>query len=263
MASALGAALIMPPLQALSVFAALGFGLALPFLLMALVPALQRRLPKPGPWMLSLQRLLSIPMFLTALWLAWVLGRQAGIDALTLALAAVLVVSLWLWWIGHRQRQSQPTRLLPMLCATALSASPIAFVPTVANTTAQASHRQATEPFSEARLLQLRQAGTPVFVDFTADWCLTCKVNEKAAIERDEVQVAFAQRGIVTLVGDWSGGNPGITAFLAKHGRNSIPFYVYYGPGKRPLVLPQLLTVKTLVDLTKTDQSGRSAQPRT
>ena len=247
MASALGAALLLPPFQGLLVFAALGLGLALPFLAIGWFPALRARLPRPGAWMATLQRVLSVPMFLTALGLAWVLGRQAGIDGMALGLAAVLLLALGLWWVGRRQHGGKSRSWLPLLPAALLAIGTASFVPAVASVPAAVVRSQLVEPFSEARLAELRAGGTPVFVDFTADWCLTCKVNEKAAIERDATQATFARHGVVTLVGDWTRGDPAITRFLAGHGRNSIPFYLFYAPGKEVRVLPQLLTSGGLV----------------
>ena len=223
MASALGAALLLPPGQGLLVFAALGLGLALPFLALGWFPALRSRLPRPGAWMVTLQRILSIPMFITALGLAWVLGRQVGIDGMALGLGAVLVLALGLWWVGRRQHEGNSRSWLPLLPVAFLSLGVAAVVPAVTSAPAAAAASQLVEPFSEARLAELRARGTPVFVDFTADWCLTCKVNEKAAIERTATRAAFARHGVVTLVGDWTRGDPAITRFLAGHGRNSIP----------------------------------------
>jgi len=248
MASALGVALLLPAYQGLMVFAALGLGLALPFLAIGWIPTLRSRLPRPGAWMGTLQRILSIPMFITALGLAWVLGRQVGIDGMALGLAEVLLLALSLWWVGRRQQGGKAHSWLPLLPAAALSLGLAVVVPAVANTPAAVTQKSAfIEPFTEARLAQLRAAGTPVFVDFTADWCLTCKVNEKAAIEREATRAAFARHGVVTLVGDWTRGDPQITRFLAQHGRNSIPFYLYYAPGKEARVMPQLLTPAILV----------------
>lgn len=247
MASALGAALLLPPLQGLLVFAALGLGLALPFLAIGWFSGLRARLPRPGAWMSTLQRILSVPMFLTALGLAWVLGRQVGIDGMVLGLAAVLLLAMGLWWVGRRQQGGKLRSWLPLLPAVLLSIGTAAVVPAVASTPAVVARSQTVEPFSEARLAMLRAAGTPVFVDFTADWCLSCKVNEKVAIEREATQAAFARHGVVTLVGDWTRGDPAITRFLARHDRNSIPFYLFYAPGQEARVLPQILTSGSLV----------------
>ena len=247
MASALGAALVLPPFRGLLVFGALGLGLALPFLAIGWFPALRSRLPRPGAWMATMQRVLSVPMFVTALGLAWVLGRQVGIDGMALGLAAILLLALGLWWVGRRQHGGKSRSWLPLLPAALLAVGTASVLPAVASVPAVVARSQLVEPFSEARLTELRAGGTPVFVDFTADWCLTCKVNEKAAIERDATQAAFARHAVVTLVGDWTRGDPAITRFLAEHGRNSIPFYLFYAPGKEARVLPQLLTSGGLV----------------
>jgi thiol:disulfide interchange protein len=247
MASALGAALLLPPFQGLLVFGALGLGLALPFLAIGWFPALRSRLPRPGAWMATLQRILSVPMFITALGLAWVLGRQVGIDGMALGLAAVLLLALGLWWVGRRQREGKSRSWLPLLPAALLSIAAASAVPAVASVPAARAASQLVEPFSETRLAELRARGTPVFVDFTADWCLTCKVNEKVAIERPATRAAFVRHGVVTLVGDWTRGDRAITRFLAGHGRNSIPFYLFFAPGEEARVLPQILTTDGLV----------------
>lgn len=255
MASALGAALLLPPFQGLLVFTALGLGLALPFLAIGWLPALRSRLPRPGAWMATLQRLLSVPMFITALGLAWVLGRQVGIDGMALGLAAVLLLALGLWWVGRRQHEGKSRSWLPLLPAALLSIAAASVVPAVASVPATAAASESAEPFSETRLAELRAQGTPVFVDFTADWCLTCKVNEKVAIERPATRAAFARHGVVTLIGDWTRGDPAITRFLDGHGRNSIPFYLFYAPGKEARVLPQVLTTSGLVAMASESAS--------
>ena len=249
MASALGAALLLPPVEGLLVFAALGLGIALPFLAVGFVPALRSWIPRPGAWMGRLQRGLAVPMFLTALGLSWVLGRQVGIDAMALALGAVLVLALGLWWVGRRQQGGRPRPWLPLVPAALLALGAAAILPAAAIAPAAPAAAPREEPFTEARLADLRARGTPVFVDFTADWCLSCKVNEKAAIDRHATKAAFARHRVVTLVGDWTAGDPAITRFLAKHGRNSIPFYLFYAPGAEPRILPQLLTSDRLVEL--------------
>jgi thiol:disulfide interchange protein/DsbC/DsbD-like thiol-disulfide interchange protein len=246
MGAALGAALVLPVASALAVFAGLGLGLALPFLLLGFVPALRRRLPRPGPWMDRFRRLMSVPMFLTALALAWILGRQAGVDGMALGLAAALVLGLALWWMGRGSRAPW----LPLAPAALAAVAALLLVPT-ASDPAQAAPRGLLQPqpFSEARLAALRRESRPVFVYFTADWCVTCKVNEKAALERDEVARAFASRNVAVLVGDWTRGDAGISRFLAKHGRSGVPLYLYYAPGKDAQVLPQILTPSRLTSL--------------
>ncbi|MDR6846912.1 protein-disulfide reductase DsbD [Sphingomonas sp. BE137] len=251
MAGALGAAMVLPAPAALAVFAGLGVGMALPFLAIGFVPALRRRLPKPGAWMNTFRHLLAIPMLLTALALAWVLGRQTGVDGLIMGIAIVLAVAIALWWLGVRQRHGRERNWAVLALAAAIAA-PLMFkmpaAPAIAAPIVESASRQA---FSEERLAALRAKRVPVFVDFTADWCLSCKVNEKVAIETEEVQRAFGAGGVVTLVGDWTRGDPAITRFLASHGRNSIPYYLFYAPAKEPLVLPQILTPGSLSALAK------------
>ena len=243
MGAALGAALILPGAAALAVFAGLGLGLALPFLLIGLVPALRRRLPRPGRWMGHLRRILSIPMFLTAAALAWILGRQAGGEGLALGLAAMLVLVLALGWLGRRQRAASGG-WLPLVPAAAAALAAVLFIPALAAPVgARGGDLLGAEPFSEQRLAALQREGRPVFVYFTADWCLTCKVNEKAVLERDEVADAFAAHHVAVLAGDWTGGDPALTRFIEKQGRSGVPLYLYYAPGRPPVMLSQLLTV--------------------
>ena len=244
MGAALGAALILPAWQALALFAALGLGLALPFLLLGFVPALRRRLPKPGAWMEKLQRILSIPMFLTALALAWVLGKQTGVDGMTWGLLAALLLGIALWWIGRGGRW------LPRLLLLAAIAGPIWLLRPLPPEARAAEAPLPAEPFSEARLASLRAANTPVFLYFTADWCLTCKVNERGALASTEVAEHFRARGVKVLVGDWTLGDAAIGRFLEAQGRSGVPLYLYYAPGQaQPQVLPQLLTAGQLTAL--------------
>ncbi|AHE55761.1 hypothetical protein NX02_20600 [Sphingomonas sanxanigenens DSM 19645 = NX02] len=242
MATALGAALVLPWPAALAVFGGLGIGLALPFLLIAFVPALRRRMPKPGAWMGRFRRILSIPMFITALGLAWVLGRQSGVDGLALGLSAALAVGLALWWAGRRQWTGGGRGWLPMVPALALALAALVLLPHVA-VPVENGGVPGDERFSERRLAALQAEGRPVFVYFTADWCVTCKVNEKAVLQRRRVVDAFAQRNVAVLVGDWTQGDATISRFLERHGRSGVPLYLYYGPGEDPQALPQLLTI--------------------
>jgi thiol:disulfide interchange protein len=238
MGAAMGAALVLPAAAALAVFAGLGLGLALPFLLLGFVPALRRRLPTPGPWMQRFRRILSVPMFLTAFGLAWILARQAGWGGVALAAGAALVVAGALWWAGRRHGW------LPLAPAAAVSIAAIALVPAaVAPAQAEAGGTLGAAPFSESRLAALRAEGRPVFVYFTADWCVTCKVNEKAVLARADVAAAFAAQGAAVLVGDWTRADAALGRFLEKHGRSGVPLYLWYPPGKaQPEVLPQILT---------------------
>jgi DsbC/DsbD-like thiol-disulfide interchange protein/cytochrome c biogenesis protein CcdA len=237
MGAALGAALVLPVPAALAVFGGLGLGLALPFLLLGFVPALRRRMPKPGAWMGRLRRILSVPMWLTALALAWILGRQAGVEGMTLGLAAALLAALGLW-IGGRRQMKGLALGWAMLPVVASLGAVVLVRPVPAGAVAAAG-----DAFSEARLAALRAEGRPVFAYFTADWCLTCKVNERAAIERSGVQAAFARNKVAVLVGDWTDGDPVLGRFIERHNRAGVPLYLYYAPGAAdPEVLPQVLT---------------------
>ena len=251
MGAALGAALVLPWPAALAVFAGLGLGIALPFLLLGFVPAFRRLLPRPGAWMETLRRILSVPMFLTALALAWVLGRQAGVAGMTIGLAAALLAVLGLWWTGLRQRRGRALAWLPAAALLVLALGAIALV-SAAPTEARAV--PGAEKFSEGRLAELRAQGRPVFAYFTADWCLTCKVNEKAVIETDAVARALADRKVAVLVGDWTDGDPALGRFIERHNRAGVPLYLWYKPGEaEPRVLPQILTRAMLIDLANGD----------
>lgn len=248
MAAALGAALVLPVPAALAIFGGLGLGLALPFLLIGFVPALRKRMPKPGPWMARFQTILSIPMFLTAIGLGWLLWRQTGATGLTLGLVATGVLSAVLWMIGRRQASGRSAAALG-LAVLASTAAFVALAPASA-LVERKTEAAVGEPFNEARLAELRAKGTPVFLYFTADWCLTCKVNEKAAIERDEVARAFKKAGAVTMVGDWTNADPAISRFLEARGRSGVPLYLFYPKGAaEPQELPQVLTPAMLVAL--------------
>jgi len=246
---ALGAAVVLPAAEAMAIFVGLGLGLALPFLLLGFVPAVRRWLPRPGAWMDTFRHILAVPMLLTALGLAWVLGRQVGVNGMTVGLAASLLLALGLWWAGRRQIAFKTGAWWPALVALIAAGAVVATMPREAPKAAAAAEA-GTVAFDEAKLDQLRKDGKPVFLYFTADWCLTCKVNEKAAIERTEVTKAFADKHVVVMVGDWTRGDPAISRFLASHGRSGVPFYLFYpAGGGEPHELPQILTPGLLAGL--------------
>ena len=247
MAGALGAALVLPPAAGLLVFAGLGLGLALPFIAIGFVPALRRRLPRPGAWMNTFRHILSVPMFLTALALAWVLGRQAGVAGMTLGLGGALALGLFLWWVGARQAGGGRS-WLPIGGAVAAFGLALFLLPAQgpagaqALATVDAPDGLAAEPFSEARLAALQAARTPALVYFTADWCLTCKVNERGALADSGVAAAFKAKRVRTLVGDWTNGDPVLGKFIEAHNRAGVPLYLFYHADGRVETLPQLLT---------------------
>ena len=254
MAAALGATIVLPPIAALVIFAGLGVGLALPFLLIAFVPAIRSRLPKPGPWLDGFRKAMAIPMFLTAIGLIWLLGRQIGTDSLGLSLVFLLAVTLILWWFGGGQIKGLSRGALT---GAAMAAAIVGGILALPGEEAMSSQKLAntssatlpSEPFSETRLSELRASGQPVFAYFTADWCITCKANEAAAIQRTETAEMFKAANVAVLMGDWTRPDPDISRFLEKHGRAGVPLYIYYAPGAEPVVLPQILTVATLTDL--------------
>ena len=247
--TALGAAVLLPAVEAMAIFVGLGLGLALPFLLLGFVPSLRARLPRPGAWMDTLRRILAVPMLVTALGLAWVLGRQAAVNGMAAGLAAALLLALGLWWAGRRQAAMQGGTWWPALVATMAALAICAAVPQAPPAAATVANA-GDEPFSETRLAALRAEGRPVFLYFTADWCLTCKVNESVAIDRAEVTKAFAAAHVATMTGDWTRGDPAISRFLAAHQRSGVPFYLFYpAGGGSPRELPQVLTPGLLAGL--------------
>lgn len=246
MAAALGAALLLPAGEALLLFAALGLGIALPFLMIAYVPPLRRMLPRPGPWLGRFRMIMAVPMALTALALAWLLWRQAGEAALVVAILASAGLTLLLWM--YRTLRDRVRFATPALAATAalLFAGASCWLPqgTPSGTVAQLSG----EKFDERRLTALRSEGRPVFLYFTADWCVTCKVNEAAAINRSETEALFRENNIVVMVGDFTRRDANIARFLAMHGRSGVPLYLYYPPKENPRELPQILTPSIVAD---------------
>lgn len=245
MGAALGTALLLPPAGSVLVFAALGLGLALPFLVIALVPRLQTKLPKPGRWMDRLKVFLAIPMAATAVGGLWLLQRQAGERAFFIGLIAVATVLLLFAAVGWLQRRGRAGAwtLGAVLTATVVVAVALAPVQPLARARTVAG----AEPWSESRVASYLAQNRPAFVYFTADWCLTCKANEAAAIDRQEVRDAFKKAGVKVLAGDWTDGDPAITRFLESRGRAGVPLYLWYAPGESPEELPQILTPGMLI----------------
>lgn len=239
--AALGTALLLPAVGSIAVFAVLGLGLALPFVAVAFIPALRERLPKPGAWMVRLQRFLAIPMAATAAGCLWLLWRQAGGQGFVVGLVALVLLTLLLFAFGKREG----FRLLALIGAVAIALGGAFLVPQHAVSAAHSPRGAAA--WSEA-VVARASARSPALVYFTADWCLTCKVNEASAIDRDEVQAAFQRAGVRVFVGDWTSGDPAITRFLEKQGRAGVPLYLWYEPGKPPEELPQILTPGMLTD---------------
>ena len=251
MAAALGAALVLPTGHALALFAMLGLGLALPFLAIGLFPAMRRRLPKPGPWMARFRRAMALPMGLTALALVWLTARLGGQGFALVALVALFGVLLALAVVGRLQRAGKLAwpafgLIVAPFAIFAAFALPAAHDPAAAS--AETSLHDPV-PFERAVLADLTGAqGKPVFLWFTADWCVTCKVNERVAIERDTVKKAFDDAGVVAMRGDWTRADPAITQFLSEQGVAGVPLYLWYAPGRASEQLPQVLTAEMLVE---------------
>jgi DsbC/DsbD-like thiol-disulfide interchange protein/cytochrome c biogenesis protein CcdA len=254
MAAALGAALLLPTSAALLLFTALGLGLALPFLLLGFVPAFRNRLPKPGPWMERFRKAMAIPMGLTALALLWLLVQLGGRQFAMMALAIVAGLVLGLIVTGRLQRRGKMA--WPAFC---LIAAPFlvlgAFALPASYSESRLSQAESIlDPanFSEAALVEARVSGSPVFLWFTADWCLTCKVNESLAIEREATREAFDAAGVIAMRGDWTRRDAEITRFLTEQGVAGVPLYIWYPPGGDGEQLPQILTPDMLVERAAT-----------
>lgn len=247
MGAALGFALTQPAMVCIAIFAALGFGMAIPLLLLCYLPALAQRLPRPGAWMDSLKQFLAFPLYLSAIWLLWVFGRQTSVSGMaTLAVGAVLIAfACWLWnkaasgfWLWVR-------RLLVAVSWIIALSLPFQTMP--ASKTMDATGRW--QPYSPELLAELRAQQTPVFVNLTADWCLTCLANERIALHTEAVEKVFDELNIATLKGDWTNTDPQITALLQEYNRSGVPLYLWF-PGKgetKAEVLPQLLTADLVI----------------
>jgi thiol:disulfide interchange protein DsbD len=259
MGAALGYALVQPWQIALAVVLMLGLGMALPFLVLALSPALARRLPRPGRWMETLKQLLAFPMFATAAWLLWVLSQQVGASGIGAALAGAVLLVFGLWVLeasreahgawGRVGKVSAAASLAAVfgLIVWVLPADPVRR--TEPATSAPDAAGLASVAFTSAGLAEARAVGRPVFVNMTAAWCITCLVNERVALERPAVVEAFADQDVLYLKGDWTNRDGEITEYLAGYGRNGVPLYVYYAPNQEPKVLPQLLTESIVLDV--------------
>ncbi len=273
MAGAIGWALTQPAWAALSVFAALGLGLALPYVLVAFIPALFRRLPRPGAWMEGLRRVLAFPMYGAAAWLAWVFVEQVGADALPFLFGAAIALGFaaWAWGVGQRSARAGVPRLAALaglLLAAPLIALGAGRSPPTTTATGQAAAAQTAapqaapgalpvEPWSAERVSALVADHRPVFVDFTAAWCVTCQVNERTALAGAEVAKAFKRTGAAYLKADWTRYDPRITQALSAQGRSGVPLYLVYRPGEaQPRVLPQILSEGAVVEALEGGAKG-------
>ena len=244
MGTALGFAVSQPPLIGLLVFAALGAGMAAPLLVFSYSGAARALMPKPGPWMERLKQFLAFPLYATAVWLLWVAGRQTGVDTMALALSGAVTLALGLWLFGQ-QGWRRGTAVACFALAVVLGS--MRGLDANTDSSKSASGKLA---WSDRGVATLRSEGKPVFVDVTADWCLTCKANQATVLSTDELAEAFAASGVVYMVADWTNYDPDIAELLERHGRTGIPLYLMYpaDPGVEPRILPQLLTRAAVLD---------------
>ncbi len=255
MGAALGFAFTQPPLTALSVFVALGLGMALPFLLISFNPALSSLLPHPGKWMLRFKQVLAFPLYATAVWLLWVLGNQAGPSAMALVTGCCLLLA-FAAWLNTQRRETQTAFwryanvLLIILClAVTLGVLRSSALRTNLATTV-ISEDANFEVYSAARLAELRNGGQAVFVNMTASWCITCLVNERVALSSEEFTAGLQQHNVAYLKGDWTNNDPEITRVLQQYETSGVPLYLLFpaDPNAPAEVLPQILTSGLVLD---------------
>ena len=265
MGAAVGFTLTSGPWLALPVFAMLGLGMAAPYILLGLRPALLAHLPRPGRWMQTLRQGLAFPMYATAVWLLWVLGVQLGVDAmLRVGLAAVLIGAA-AWWWGRQQAVGGLRAALPVVILVGLAlilAWPEQESPAIAPTqsgappsgvggdvdVAEVAQTLRWQPWSLAALQSARASGKTVFVDFTAAWCISCQANKHVVLENETVRRAFSEHAVILLRADWTRRDAQITAALAEYGRNGVPLYLVFRPDlAQATVLPELLTTATVL----------------
>lgn len=268
MAAALGFALSQPAPATVAVLLAMGLGLALPYLALSMTPALQRLMPRPGPWMDRLRQFLAFPMYASAVWMIWVLTQQTGADGVLYALGGMILIAFAIWLLRLGNGASVGTWVRRGLAAAAVL---LAFAATLKLDDSPATAASASggpnagvsfegwERFSRARMAEAVAAGKPVFVDFTATWCITCLVNERVALETPATRKAFEQAGVVKLKGDWTNRDAEITGVLKELGRAGVPLYLFWAPGAdRPKILPQVLTESLILsELSSIQQAKR------
>jgi thiol:disulfide interchange protein DsbD len=265
MGAALGFALAQPAALTLLVFVALGLGMALPFVMLTWFPGWRRAMPKPGAWMVRLKQFLAFPLYATVAWLVWVLGAQVDNDAVVRLLVTLVVLAFGLWaWRAYRSGGARAWSMAALggLAAACVVAWPLLSGSSMDDATAAraaapggagaAAAADRWQPYTPARISELAAGSKPVFVDFTAAWCVTCQVNKRLVLNDSAVKDAFVQRGVELVRADWTRRDPAITKALAALGRQGVPVYVLYRPGKEPLLLPEVLQRQTVLDALAT-----------
>jgi thiol:disulfide interchange protein len=247
MGASLGFALGLPPWQALTVFAALGIGMALPYLAASLIPAVANALPRPGAWMDVFKKVMAFPMFATVAWLVWVLGQQTGIDGAGALLLLLTGMSMLVWSLSLRGRSRTVVATLSVAaCATFYWATGQYVTQSLPQVTAAAPVDSVWQAWEPGKVDQVLSRGQPVFVDFTAAWCVTCQLNKKTTLSQAAVLADFAAKNVLLLRADWTRSDPAITVALAALGRQGVPVYVLYKPGSAPVVMSEILSVDVM-----------------
>lgn len=252
MGAALGFALTQPAIACLAVFAALGFGMALPLLILCYLPALAERLPKPGAWMDNLKQFLAFPLYLSAIWLLWVFGRQTSVSGMAALCAGAVAIAFGCWLLGREARGFwQLVRRI--LIATSWIIAVLLVWQGAENREQKATTDSRWQAYSPELVASLRAEGRPVFINLTADWCLTCLANERIALHTQAVEQAFDELNVATIKGDWTNTDPKITELLQEYGRSGVPLYLWFpaNSSEKAIILPQLLTQDLLINTLK------------
>ena len=246
----MGLAIGLPLWQALPVFAAMGLGMALPYLLASLWPALAHRLPRPGAWMQTFRQAMAFPMFATVVWLLWVLGQQVGIDGASALLMVLLATAALAWALGLSGRARTVLSVLALLAGLGTGLGPLRQVLQDPAPASQPSGPSSARwsPWSANEVMARQAQGQTVFVDFTAAWCVTCQYNKKTTLADARLLAAFDQKKVHTLRADWTRRDAAITQALAQLGRSGVPVYAVYAPGKAPMVLSELPSVDEVLN---------------
>ena len=269
MGAAVGFALAQGAVVSFVIFTALALGLALPYLLLTFQPAWTRILPRPGVWMDVLKQATAVPIFATVIWLAWVLAQTRGATGVAALLATFLLLAIAGWVLGRWPAKRIPSVVAGLVIVAAIGAC-VYGVNTLASpvsagvvTATNSAGGEQWEPWSQATVDKYRAAGRPVFVDFTASWCLSCQVNERVVLRTEDVNAAFKKQNVALLRADWTEHDDAISKVLASFGRSGVPAYALYAPsGDAPVVLPEVLTTGIVMDALHKIEAGHANAPR-
>ena len=250
MGPALGLALLQPGLKSILIFLALGIGFSLPYLILSIYPQLLSKLPKPGEWMQTLKQIMAFPMWASALWLAWVLSSQVDMQSVFAVLLGALLIALGLWLLEKTQNSASILRRVTLIFSLGLMIFSIWLLPITSDNNSP-NLKNEENVFSVQKLNSLRSEQKMVFLNFTADWCITCKVNEAIALNQDKVKKVLDEKNIIYLKADWTRKDPEIASMLASYGRTGVPLYLLFPSQGDPIILPELLTEDLLLDFLK------------